>query len=53
MHSDGAQLVDLVRLVEHGKLTLRVADTYALEDAATVHALLANGGVRGRLVYVP
>ena len=43
----------LVRLAERGDLTLRVAQTYALEDAATAHTVLAKGGVRGRLVLLP
>ncbi|MEG3627312.1 NADP-dependent oxidoreductase [Streptomyces poriticola] len=51
--ADGARLAELVRLVEEGVLTLRVAERYALEDAAKAHARLAEGGVRGRLVLVP
>ncbi|MER6348278.1 NADP-dependent oxidoreductase [Streptomyces sp. NPDC001595] len=50
--ADGARLAELVRLVEEGVLTLRVAQTYALEDAVKAHARLAEGGVRGRLVFV-
>ncbi|MFG3206811.1 NADP-dependent oxidoreductase [Streptomyces sp. NPDC048192] len=50
---DGARLAELVRLVDEGVLTLRVAETYALEDAAKAHARLAAGGLRGRLVIVP
>ncbi|MET7482965.1 NADP-dependent oxidoreductase [Streptomyces sp. NPDC005538] len=50
---DGARLAELVTLVEEGVLTLRVAEAYALEDAAKAHARLAEGGVRGRLVLVP
>ncbi|MEU8027751.1 NADP-dependent oxidoreductase [Streptomyces sp. NPDC049099] len=50
---DGAQLAELVRLVDEGVLTLRVAQTYPLKDAAEAHARLAGGGVRGRLVLVP
>ncbi|GIJ43167.1 NADPH:quinone reductase [Virgisporangium aliadipatigenens] len=53
VHSDGAELARLAGLVESGALTLRVAGAYPLEDAATVHELLAKGGVRGRLVFVP
>ncbi|NUR84059.1 MAG: NADP-dependent oxidoreductase [Nonomuraea sp.] len=48
-----AQLAELVRLVEAGRLTLRVAGTYPLEQAADAHARLAKGGVRGRLVLEP
>ncbi|WP_405767244.1 zinc-binding dehydrogenase [Streptomyces sp. NBC_00080] len=51
--ADGARLAELVRAVDAGELTLRVADTFALEDAAKAHARLAEGGVRGRLVLVP
>ena len=50
---DAAQLAELVRLVEQGALTLRLAQTYALEDAPTAHEVLAKGGVRGRLVLLP
>ncbi|MER6079157.1 NADP-dependent oxidoreductase [Streptomyces sp. NPDC001833] len=51
--SDGTRLAELVRLVDEGVLTLRVAETFALDDAAKAHARLAAGGVRGRLVLVP
>ncbi|MGW1782676.1 zinc-binding dehydrogenase [Streptomyces sp. NPDC002143] len=51
--ADGARLAELVRLVDDGVLTLRVAETFALADAAKAHARLAEGGIRGRLVLVP
>ncbi|MGW4019922.1 NADP-dependent oxidoreductase [Streptomyces sp. NPDC005009] len=51
--ADGARLAELVRLVDEGVLTLRVAETYPLADAVKAHARLAEGGVRGRLVLVP
>lgn len=51
--ADGARLAELVRLVDEGVLTTRVAETFALEDAAKAHARLGGGGVRGRLVLVP
>ncbi|MEU4225127.1 zinc-binding dehydrogenase [Nonomuraea sp. NPDC026600] len=51
--ADAAQLAEVVRLVEAGRVTLRVAGTYPLEKAADAHARLAAGGVRGRLVLVP
>ncbi|MEU1390176.1 MULTISPECIES: NADP-dependent oxidoreductase [unclassified Nonomuraea] len=51
--SDARQLAELVRLVEAGRLTLRVAGTYPLDKAADAHARLAEGGLRGRLVLVP
>jgi NADPH:quinone reductase-like Zn-dependent oxidoreductase len=53
VRADGAQLAELAGLVDEGVLTLRVAETYALDDAAKAHARLAEGGVRGRLVLVP
>ncbi|MFE0677026.1 NADP-dependent oxidoreductase [Streptomyces sp. NPDC058867] len=53
VRADGARLAELVGLVEKGVLTLRVAGTYALDEAARAHARLAEGGVRGRLVLVP
>ncbi|MEU7466994.1 NADP-dependent oxidoreductase [Streptomyces sp. NPDC044984] len=51
--ADGARLAELVRLVDEGVLTLRVAEAYPLADAVKAHARLAEGGVRGRLVLVP
>jgi NADPH:quinone reductase-like Zn-dependent oxidoreductase len=53
IHADGAALAGLSRLAGAGKLTLRVADTYPLAEAAQAHERLAAGGVRGRLVLVP
>ncbi|MDL5203068.1 NADP-dependent oxidoreductase [Streptomyces sp. ALI-76-A] len=51
--ADGARLARLAGLVDEGVLTLRVAETYALDEAPKAHARLAEGGVRGRLVLVP
>ncbi|MFC8678997.1 NADP-dependent oxidoreductase [Streptomyces griseorubiginosus] len=51
--ADGARLGELVRLVDEGVLTLRVAETYPLDAVAEAHARLEKGGVRGRLVLVP
>ncbi|MEV8595068.1 NADP-dependent oxidoreductase [Streptomyces sp. NPDC052012] len=53
VEADGSRLAELVRLVDEGSLTLRVAETYALADAVKAHARLAEGGVRGRLVLQP
>ncbi|WP_327430697.1 NADP-dependent oxidoreductase [Streptomyces sp. NBC_01236] len=50
---DGARLAELAALVDEGVLTLRVAETYALDEAAKAHARLAEGGLRGRLVLQP
>jgi NADPH2:quinone reductase len=53
LHSDVAQLRELVALAEAGKLTTRAARTFTFEEAAQAHALFAARGVRGRLVLVP
>ena len=53
IHADGAALTALSRLATAEKLTLRVADTYPLAEAAKAHERLQAGGVRGRLVLVP
>jgi NADPH:quinone reductase len=44
------KLDQLRQLVEAGAVTLRVADTYAPEQAGDAHARLEAGGTRGRLV---
>lgn len=53
VQANGGQLAELVALTEQGKLTLRVAQTYPIRDAAAAHARLEKGGVRGRLVLTP
>ncbi len=45
-------LEDLGRLAAAGRITPRVAATFAPEDAAEAHRRLEAGGVRGRLVIV-
>lgn len=42
----------LRQLVEEGRVTLRVADTYPAERAADAHRRFEAGGVRGRLVLL-
>ncbi|MDH3683690.1 MAG: NADP-dependent oxidoreductase [Acidimicrobiia bacterium] len=44
------KLAALGRLVEDGKVTLRVAEVYPSERAADAHARLEAGGTRGRCV---
>ncbi|MGW4230138.1 NADP-dependent oxidoreductase [Streptomyces sp. NPDC004980] len=51
--ADGNRLAELVKLVDEGVLTPRVARTYPLEQAPEAYRRLAEGGVRGRLVLVP
>ena len=53
IRADGAALTGLAALAASGKLTLRVAGTYPLADAARAHERLEAAGVRGRLVLVP
>ncbi|GGK60254.1 NADPH:quinone reductase [Planomonospora parontospora subsp. parontospora] len=53
VRADGARLAELVRLVDGGRLTPRVAGTLPLAEAATAHQRLAEGGFRGRLVLLP
>lgn len=45
-----AALERLVQLVEEGKLTLRVSETFPPERAAEAHRKMEAGGIRGRLV---
>jgi NADPH:quinone reductase-like Zn-dependent oxidoreductase len=45
-----AKLDGLRRLVEDGKLSLRVARTFPAEQAGEAHRLLEAGGTRGRFV---
>jgi NADPH:quinone reductase len=45
-----ALLDQLVRQVEQGILTLRVADVLPADQAVDAHRRLEAGGVRGRLV---
>lgn len=47
---DTAGLERLVRQVEDGTLTLRVADVLPASQAAQAHRLLEAGGIRGRIV---
>jgi NADPH:quinone reductase len=53
VEAEGDRLARLVSLVEEGQLSLRVAQTYPLHDAARAHCRLEKGGVRGRLVLTP
>ncbi|MFI9388377.1 NADP-dependent oxidoreductase [Kutzneria sp. NPDC052558] len=51
--ADGVELTELSRLVDSGRLTLRVAKTFPFEQAGDAHTLLAKGGLRGGVVLVP
>jgi NADPH:quinone reductase-like Zn-dependent oxidoreductase len=52
-YADGAALAGLSALAASGKLTLPVAETYPLADAARAHQRLEAGALRGRLVLLP
>ena len=45
-----AKLDRLRQLVDEGKITLRVAATYAPEQAGEAHRRLEAGGTRGRII---
>ncbi|MEU6748344.1 NADP-dependent oxidoreductase [Spirillospora sp. NPDC046719] len=51
--ADGARLAELVSLAEQGRFTLRVAQDFPFEQAPQAHAMLAKGGVRGRVLLTP
>jgi NADPH2:quinone reductase len=53
IRADGAALTGLSALAAAGKLTLRVAGSYPLAEAAAAQRRLQAGGVRGRLVLIP
>jgi NADPH:quinone reductase-like Zn-dependent oxidoreductase len=48
--AEGSMLTTLSDLAASGELALRVARTYPLDDASQAHALMAQGGLRGRVV---
>jgi NADPH:quinone reductase-like Zn-dependent oxidoreductase len=47
---DGSALAEIGRLVENGRLKVKVEEVFALERAAAAHERLERGGVRGKLV---
>jgi NADPH:quinone reductase-like Zn-dependent oxidoreductase len=50
VRADPEALTELSAMADAGSLTLRVAETMALAEAAAAHERFAEGGVRGRLV---
>jgi NADPH2:quinone reductase len=48
--TDGPRLAELAALVDAGQLTPRVAATLPMEQVATAHQRVADGGLRGRIV---
>ncbi|GAA3080875.1 NADP-dependent oxidoreductase [Streptosporangium carneum] len=53
VRADGERLAELAGLADEGRLTLRVEDTFPLDQAAAAHERFAGGGLRGRLVLIP
>lgn len=53
VQGDGQQLGELAVLAQQGELAIRVAETLPLADVTKAHDLLAQGGIRGRVVLVP
>ncbi len=49
-YHSGQKLDELRRLVEEGRLSLRVADVLPAEEAPEAHRRMSAGGVRGRIV---
>ena len=53
IRANDPRLADLASLVDKGELTLRVAETFALDRVADAHRRFEAGGVRGRLILQP
>ena len=47
---DGAQLAEIGRLLDEGRVRVQVQQAFPLEEAAAAHELLEDGHVRGKLV---
>jgi NADPH:quinone reductase-like Zn-dependent oxidoreductase len=50
VQEDGKQLADLVTLIDQGKLRLRVADRYPMEQVRAAHERFEAGGLLGKIV---
>ena len=50
---DGRRLAELAADVDAGLLTLRLAATFPLAEAAAAHRRRAEGGLRGGVVLLP
>ena len=53
VRSDAAQLAELAARVDHGELTVDVAERVALTDLPTVHARAAAGTLAGKVIVRP
>ena len=50
VRADPVGLAELARLVDAGELTVHIAQTYPLSEAAAAHQLVQDGHVRGKVV---
>lgn len=50
VHSDGAQLGRLARLIDDGRVRVGIDSVFALADAAKAHERAERGHVRGKIV---
>ncbi|MGW4356944.1 zinc-binding dehydrogenase, partial [Nocardia sp. NPDC004582] len=53
IRADGTRLAEVAGLVDAGRLTPRVAETFPIDRVADAHRLLAAGSLRGRPVLIP
>jgi NADPH:quinone reductase-like Zn-dependent oxidoreductase len=53
VRSDATQLAELAARVDHGELTVDVAERVALPDLPTVHARAAEGTLAGKVIVRP
>lgn len=53
VHSDAAQLAELVARVDRGELRVQVDRRIPLSEVAALHAEAASGELRGKVVVVP
>lgn len=53
VNEDGSGLEKFAALVSAGSITVPVASTFGFDEAAHAHALIAAGGVRGKVLLIP
>ncbi len=52
MTETGAELAEIADLIDAGKVTPKVAQTFMLEDAASAHRLIEEGHTQGKVVLI-
>lgn len=50
VHSDGAQMGELARLIDEGRLRVGIDSVFALPDAARAHERAERGHIQGKIV---